>query len=116
VFVPEVPHGLVAPLVDFLRTRATIPECLSFELGEEHARADAYRGRRGAEEFRGHRLGNASARARIYVERMRRAPTIVATTHSARAWPFALLELESGTAFALALDESRKPSLIVPAA
>jgi hypothetical protein len=116
VFVPEVPHELVTPLVDFLRTRTTIPECLRFEVGEEHARADAYRGRRGSEEYRGHRLGNASARARIYVERMRRAPTIVATEHSARAWPFALLELDGGGSAALALDEARAPQLLVPSA
>lgn len=116
VFVPEIPHALVTPLVDFLRARTTIPECLRFEVGEEHARADAYRGRRGSEEYRGHRLGNASARARIYVERMRRAPTIVATEHSARAWPFALLELDGGGAAALALDEARAPHLVLPGA
>lgn len=94
VFVPEAARELWLPLARFLRQRSSLPECLAFQLADEQTRVDAYRGRRGREEYRGHALGQAVVRARHYVERLRRAPSIVALEHRAHVWPFALVELE----------------------
>ena len=66
VFVPEVPPRFWVALAAFLGARSELPECLVFPLGEEQARADAYRGRRGHEErvTPPHELGANRAEAR----------------------------------------------------
>jgi hypothetical protein len=113
LFAPEIPRTLSVKLVQFVASRRSIPEVLGFDLLDEQHRVDAYRGRRGAEEYRGHRLGSALSRARHYIERVRRAPSVIASRHSASVWPLALLELTGGGIAALLLDEGRNPHVVL---
>jgi hypothetical protein len=116
VFVPDVSYGLMIALSTFLRSRSRVPDCLRFALSDDHERVDAYRGRRGHEEYRGHQLGQTLARARHYLERVTAAPSVVRLRSSAHLWPFVRLELEDGGAAALVHDESHTACLIVPGA
>lgn len=95
IFLPDVPAGLGTSLVKhalvrFFQSRESIPDALRIELSDDFARVDAYRGRRGDDEVRGHRTGRALAQARNYVDRLGKLPSVVAMRHSAYAWPFFL--------------------------
>lgn len=116
VFVPDGSYALGVALSRFLGSRSSVPECLRFELGDEHTHVDPYRGRQGDDQYRGHRLGQALGRARHYVERMARAPSVTSLRHQASVWPLALLELENGFPAALVLDEGREARVVLPGA
>jgi hypothetical protein len=113
VFAPDLSHALGLRLAAFIPSRRSVPAALGFELLDEQDRVDAYRGRRGVEEYRGHRLGSALGRARHYVERVRRSPSVMASRYGATAWPFALLRLQGGGEAALLLDEERNPHVVL---
>ncbi len=116
VFVPNVEYALLATLSRFLRAQSSLPECLGFALDDDHARVDAYRGRRGDEEYRGHRLGDTLPRARHYVERLRAAPSVLALRAEAHVWPFLRLELEGGGLAALVVDAGGVTRVLLPGA
>jgi hypothetical protein len=98
-------------LVAFFRARPSVPDVLGIDLSSDFAGADAYRGRRGRDEIRGHRADSAVAQARIYVERLKRLPSVMACQHAAFAWPFAVVS--QGThAFAQIVDERGQPQRI----
>ena len=92
VFVPRVIPGLHRALVRFMQTRQDIPDCLEIELTEDYARRDAYRGRAGEEEYRGHRIAGVLHLARRYVSRIEARPSVRALRYRTIAWPFALHE------------------------
>jgi hypothetical protein len=91
IFVPNVPTALKELLFDFFRKRGSVPDALTVDLSRDFAGADAYRGRRGHDEIRGHRADSCVAQARVYVERLDKLPSVMACEYVAFAWPFAVV-------------------------
>lgn len=107
VFVPEEVPALRRSMIAFVSGQTSIPECLSLDLNDEFATRDAYRGRRGDHEHRGHRFAGALALARRYVERIVKSPAVVKWRVTAVGWPFATLAHQPSSGFAI--DANGKP-------
>lgn len=88
IFLPNLAPTLRDPLSRFFSARTSVPDVLSIDLLEDSANVDAYRGRRSRGEVRGHRADAALVRARGYLERVDKLPSVVSSRSAAFAWPF----------------------------
>jgi hypothetical protein len=104
VFVPEEVPALRRSMIAFVSGQTSIPECLGLDLNDEFTTRDAYRGRRGDHEHRGHRFAGALALARRYVQRIVKSPAVMKSRVTAVGWPFATLAHQSSSGFAIDAD------------